>query len=159
MASPGIGSGWRIAVRARREAVPIGNFMDRIMGFFGIPEEEDLEEVEEAESGQPRGRGETKSFPSTPRNRSASFCPSRVPTRRLRKSPTISKSHRPVVINLQRVRREQAIRIIDFLSGTVYALGGSNPQTGKPTSSCALRPMWTYKEPSPTCCLKTRKIC
>jgi len=30
------------------------------------------------------------------------------------------KSRRSVVVNLQRVRREHAVRIVDFLSGTVY---------------------------------------
>lgn len=32
------------------------------------------------------------------------------------------RSFRTVVVNLQRVRNDQALRIIDFLSGTVYAL-------------------------------------
>jgi cell division inhibitor SepF len=40
------------------------------------------------------------------------------------------RSRRPVVINLQRVRSEQAMRIIDFLSGTVYALNGSIAKLG-----------------------------
>lgn len=40
------------------------------------------------------------------------------------------RSHRTVVVNLQRVRNDQAIRIIDFLSGTVYALGGGISKIG-----------------------------
>ena len=44
--------------------------------------------------------------------------------------------NRPVVINLQRVRKEQAIRIIDFLSGTVYALGGSIHKLGSHIFMC-----------------------
>lgn len=40
------------------------------------------------------------------------------------------RSHRTVVINLQRVRNDQAMRIIDFLSGTVYALGGGISKIG-----------------------------
>lgn len=40
------------------------------------------------------------------------------------------KSRRSVVVNLQRVRREQAVRIVDFLSGTVYALGGHISKVG-----------------------------
>ena len=35
------------------------------------------------------------------------------------------RSRRSIVINLQRVRNDQALRIIDFLSGTVYALSGN----------------------------------
>lgn len=40
------------------------------------------------------------------------------------------RSHRPVVVNLQRVRNDQAIRIVDFLSGTVYALNGNIQKLG-----------------------------
>ena len=47
------------------------------------------------------------------------------------------KSHRPVVVNLQLVRRDQAMRIVDFLSGTVYALGGSIQKLGPHIFICA----------------------
>ncbi|MBN2983392.1 MULTISPECIES: cell division protein SepF [Cohnella] len=40
------------------------------------------------------------------------------------------KSRRTVVVNLQRVRRDHAVRIVDFLSGTVYALGGQISKLG-----------------------------
>ncbi|MDQ0168651.1 MULTISPECIES: cell division protein SepF [Paenibacillus] len=40
------------------------------------------------------------------------------------------RSHRTVVVNLQRVRQDQALRVIDFLSGTVYALGGGISKIG-----------------------------
>ncbi|AIQ13890.1 cell division protein SepF [Paenibacillus durus] len=40
------------------------------------------------------------------------------------------RSHRTVVVNLQRVRNDQAMRIIDFLSGTVYALSGGISKIG-----------------------------
>lgn len=40
------------------------------------------------------------------------------------------RSHRTVVMNLQRVRNDQALRIIDFVSGTVYALSGSISKIG-----------------------------
>lgn len=49
------------------------------------------------------------------------------------------KSRRSVVVNLQRVRREQAkqaIRIVDFLSGTVYALGGNISKLGPDIFLC-----------------------
>ncbi|MGO0122349.1 cell division protein SepF [Desulfothermobacter acidiphilus] len=35
------------------------------------------------------------------------------------------KNRKPVVVNLERVEMELAQRIIDFVSGAVYALGGS----------------------------------
>ncbi|MBA4537595.1 cell division protein SepF [Bacillus aquiflavi] len=40
------------------------------------------------------------------------------------------KSRRAVVVNLQRIQHEQAKRIIDFLSGTVYAIGGDIQKIG-----------------------------
>ncbi|MED4603630.1 cell division protein SepF [Paenibacillus validus] len=40
------------------------------------------------------------------------------------------RSRRPVVVNLHRVRSDQATRIVDFLSGTVYALNGSISKIG-----------------------------
>ncbi|MFD0671999.1 cell division protein SepF [Cohnella sp. GCM10027633] len=46
------------------------------------------------------------------------------------------KSRRSVVVNLQRVRRDQAIRIVDFLSGTVYALGGQISKVGSDIFLC-----------------------
>jgi len=40
------------------------------------------------------------------------------------------RSRRSVVVNLQRVRTEHAIRIVDFLGGTVYALNGTISKLG-----------------------------
>jgi cell division inhibitor SepF len=46
------------------------------------------------------------------------------------------KNRRAVVINLQRVNREQARRIVDFLSGTVYAISGDIQKLGPETFLC-----------------------
>lgn len=46
------------------------------------------------------------------------------------------RSRRSVIINLQRVRNDQALRIIDFLSGTVYALGGNISKLGSNIFIC-----------------------
>lgn len=43
---------------------------------------------------------------------------------------------RAVVINLQRVDNGQAKRIVDFLSGTVYAVNGNIQKTGMATFLC-----------------------
>lgn len=47
------------------------------------------------------------------------------------------KNKRSVVVNLQQIERDQGIRIIDFLSGTVYALGGDIQRIGTDTFLCA----------------------
>lgn len=46
------------------------------------------------------------------------------------------RSHRSVVVNLQRIRKDQALRIIDFLSGTVYALSGGISKVGNNIFLC-----------------------
>ncbi len=43
---------------------------------------------------------------------------------------------RAVVINLQRVEHQQAKRIVDFLSGTVYAINGDIQKLGADTFLC-----------------------
>lgn len=40
------------------------------------------------------------------------------------------KSRRAVIVNLQRIDHDQAKRIVDFLSGTVYAIGGDIQRVG-----------------------------
>lgn len=45
-------------------------------------------------------------------------------------------SHRAVVVNVKRMEREQARRIIDFLSGTVYAINGDIQIIGQEIILC-----------------------
>ena len=46
------------------------------------------------------------------------------------------KNKRAVVVNLQRIDRDQGIRIIDFLSGTIFALGGDIKRIGTDIFLC-----------------------
>lgn len=46
------------------------------------------------------------------------------------------KNKRAVVVNLQRIEKDQGLRIIDFLSGTVYALGGDIQRIGTDIFLC-----------------------
>lgn len=113
--------------------------MNRIMGFFGMSEEDDhYEEEEEYEMEAPlpnKGKSKIVSLHTQKNIRLILFEP-----RSYEDSQEIAdnlKSHRPVVVNLQLVRRDQAIRIVDFLSGTVYALGGSIQKLGSHIFICA----------------------
>ncbi len=47
------------------------------------------------------------------------------------------KGHRSVIVNLHRAPYDQALRIVDFLSGCVYALGGSMQKLGHNIFLCA----------------------
>ncbi|TMW73139.1 cell division protein SepF [Alteribacter natronophilus] len=40
------------------------------------------------------------------------------------------KNRKAIVINLQRIHHDQAKRVVDFLSGTVYAIGGDIQKLG-----------------------------
>ena len=40
------------------------------------------------------------------------------------------RNRKAVVVNLQRIEHDQARRIVDFLSGTVYAIGGDIQKIG-----------------------------
>jgi cell division inhibitor SepF len=40
------------------------------------------------------------------------------------------RNRRPIVVNLQRLHHDQAKRVVDFLSGTVYAIGGDIQKIG-----------------------------
>lgn len=46
------------------------------------------------------------------------------------------KNRRAVVVNLQRIEHDQAKRIVDFLSGTVYAIGGDIQKIGSSIFLC-----------------------
>ncbi|MBC1520459.1 cell division protein SepF [Listeria aquatica] len=46
------------------------------------------------------------------------------------------KEYKTLVVNLQRISHDQAIRIVDFLSGTVYALGGDIQRIGNNIFLC-----------------------
>ncbi|MEK4228658.1 cell division protein SepF [Solibacillus sp. FSL H8-0538] len=46
------------------------------------------------------------------------------------------KNKRATIVNLQRIDRDQGVRIIDFLSGTVYALGGDIQRIGTDIFLC-----------------------
>ncbi|SFJ91069.1 cell division protein SepF [Thermoflavimicrobium dichotomicum] len=110
------------------------SMMNRIKGFFGVNEDDEhYEEEEEVDmethhTPPPKGKSNIVSLHTQKNIRLVLFEP-----RAYEETQEIAdnlKSHRPVVVNLQRVRRDQALRIVDFLSGTVYALGGQIQKLG-----------------------------
>ncbi|KMJ58557.1 cell division protein SepF [Bacillus sp. LL01] len=46
------------------------------------------------------------------------------------------KNRRAIIVNLQRIDMDQAKRIVDFLSGTVYAIGGDIQRIGQNIFLC-----------------------
>ncbi|RUT36366.1 cell division protein SepF [Paenibacillus zeisoli] len=115
--------------------------MNKFMNFFGLQEEEEVVEREKfQEMDEPEL--ETPSFDARRNQRGANVVSihSQKNVKLILNEPRSYdeaqeiadhlRSHRAVVVNLQRVRNDQALRIIDFLSGTVYALSGSISKIG-----------------------------
>ena len=47
------------------------------------------------------------------------------------------RNRRPVILNLHKCSHDQSIRIIDFLSGTIYAMNGTMQKLGQNVFMCA----------------------
>jgi cell division inhibitor SepF len=86
--------------------------MNKFMNFLGLQEEEEVIR-HEANVVSIHSQKSSKVVLSEPR----SYDETQEIADHLR-------SRRAVVVNLQRVRPETGVRIVDFLSGTVYALNG-----------------------------------
>lgn len=108
---------------------------NRFLQFFGMSgEEEFYEEVEEMESAAstqqtPKGKNNIVSIHTQKNIRLVLIEP-----RSFEEAKEIGdhlKNHRPVVVNLHHMKRNGlAQRVIDFLSGTIYALGGDLQKLG-----------------------------
>ncbi|WP_334071889.1 MULTISPECIES: cell division protein SepF [Paenibacillus] len=115
--------------------------MNRFMNFLGLQEEEEVVERETLR-GQDEPEYEPPSFEprKNPRGTNVVSIHSQKNVKVILYEPRSYdeaqeiadhlRSHRSVVVNLQRVRNDQAMRIIDFLSGTIYALSGSISKIG-----------------------------
>lgn len=118
--------------------------MNKFMNFFGLQEEEEVvrqtemseyeEELEPTVADKRKSKGNVVSIHSQKNVRVVLSEP-----RSYEEAQQIAdhlRSRRPVVVNLQRVRGDQAVRIVDFLSGTVYALSGSISKLGSNIFLC-----------------------
>lgn len=112
--------------------------LNKVMHFFGLQDEEEYEDQDRGrfhdEEPEPtlqdlrRNRGNVVSIHSQKNTRMVLSEP-----RSYDEAQDIAdhlRSRRPVLVNLQRVRKDQAVRIVDFLSGTVYALNGHIAKVG-----------------------------
>ncbi|PYI54563.1 cell division protein SepF [Paenibacillus flagellatus] len=115
--------------------------MNRFLNFVGLQDEEEV--IEQRETRMPEETEEHETVPAESRKSNKGNIVSIHSQRNVRVVLTEPRSYeetqdiadhlrsrRPVVVNLQRVRTDQAIRIVDFLSGTVYALNGGISKVG-----------------------------
>ncbi|MBO7743901.1 cell division protein SepF [Paenibacillus sp. MWE-103] len=118
------------------------DMMNKFMSFLGLQEEEEVVERERVESHDEQ-EVETSPFEA----RKASSKGNNIVSIHSQKNVRVIlneprsyeeaqdiadhlRSRRSVVVNLQRVRSDQAVRIVDFLSGTIYALNGGISKLG-----------------------------
>ncbi|NBD22780.1 cell division protein SepF [Paenibacillus glycinis] len=116
--------------------------MNKFMSFLGLQEEEEVVERERVDAHDDQ-EVETSQFEA----RKASSKGNNIVSIHSQKNVRVIlneprsydeaqeiadhlRSRRSVVVNLQRVRSDQAVRIVDFLSGTIYALNGGISKLG-----------------------------
>lgn len=112
--------------------------MNRFMNYLGLQEEEEVIDREPVLDSQEEN--ETNPFEQRKHKGNVVSIHQQKNTRVVLSEPRSYdetqdiadhlRSRRPVVVNLQRVRTDLALRIIDFLSGTVYALNGNISKIG-----------------------------
>jgi cell division inhibitor SepF len=119
---------------------PEGNkmsVMNKFMNFLGLQEEEMIEReqaydtIEEPESQIPETRKIKNNVVSLHAQKTSKLI--LCEPRNYDEAQDIAdhlRLRKAVLVNLQRVRAEQAMRIVDFLSGTVYALNGAISKVG-----------------------------
>ncbi|OXM15701.1 cell division protein SepF [Paenibacillus herberti] len=115
--------------------------MNKFMNFLGLQDEE---EIIERETVQSQDEQEVETSPADLRKQSKG---SNIVSIHSQKNMRVVlseprsydeaqeiadhlRNRRSVIVNLQRVRTDLAVRIVDFLSGTVYALNGHISKLG-----------------------------
>lgn len=112
--------------------------MNKFMNFLGLQEEEEI--IERVKVEEPAYEPEYNFADQRKNKGNVVSLPSVKPTKLVLSEPRSYdetqeiadhlRARRPVVVNLQRVRQDLAVRIVDFLSGTVYALNGGISKVG-----------------------------
>jgi cell division inhibitor SepF len=104
-------------------------WLEKTLGYLGFSENEADEEDDDVQSstqtldGPTRKRTPVLSLHSAPEVKIAVTSPTSFGE--AEKLAAHLKSRRPVIVNFEGTSKDVAQRIIDFLSGTVYALNGS----------------------------------
>jgi cell division inhibitor SepF len=112
--------------------------MKRFMNYMGLQEEEEILEREpsaDAADEQDENTNEVRKVKNNVVSLHAQKSSKLVlcEPRNYEETQAIAdhlRSRRSILVNLHRVRPEQAMRIVDFLSGTVYALNGAISKVG-----------------------------
>ena len=122
---------------------------NRFKSFFALDDEEyEYEEPETKESQYeaPQPQAFQNKTPQSPKQNVVSLQSVQKSSKVVLSEPRVYaeaqeiadqlKNRRAVVVNLQSIQRDQAKRIVDFLSGTVYAIGGDIKRIGTDIFLC-----------------------
>ena len=113
----------------------MSRIMDKVLGFMGFEEEEveilEDEETMVAEDDPSAKKKKNSNIFSlhTQKNIRVVVCEPKV----FEDCQNIAdnlKTRRPVIVNLEEADKELAKRVVDFISGTTYALNGSTQKVG-----------------------------
>ena len=113
----------------------MGNFFKKTMEFIGLSDEEDNIEVEAINEVEEEKEKKNDSFSVNPRKNKVVNIHTTTQLKVVVYTPNSFenakeiadhlKAKKPVVINLENVETPVARRIVDFLTGSVYAVDGS----------------------------------
>ncbi|KYO66731.1 cell division protein SepF [Thermovenabulum gondwanense] len=108
------------------------SFFKKILYFLGIDDDLSEEKVEEFNVSNSKGeKGRIINIHQIPKNKMMVFKP--MSFEDVEEIADELKSKRAAIVNLESIDKENAKRIIDFLSGSVYALDGSVKKVGSGT--------------------------
>ncbi|MEW6661623.1 MAG: cell division protein SepF [Bacillota bacterium] len=106
----------------------MGKLMDKVLGFMGV-------EVKEVEGPEEENQSWNDGSSAKPNRSNVVSLHNSRPIKLVVVKPVVFeqvqvisdhlKSRRPVIINLEDTEKDTAKRILDFVSGTAYALNGS----------------------------------
>jgi cell division inhibitor SepF len=112
---------------------------DRVLNFMGFEEDvmEDEEEKREEPDSQRQKKKEKGTLVGLPAQRQVRVVVTEP--RSFDEAPGIAdnlKSRRPVIVNLEQADAELAKRVLDFMTGAVYALNGAMQKVGNGIFLC-----------------------
>ncbi len=117
--------------------------LNRVMNFLGLGDDMDDDEVAEENAYEP----EAEAAAGGRRAATVVNLHTQKQVRVVLAEPSVYedaqavadhlKGHRSIIVNLHRCPYDQSLRIVDFLSGCVYAVGGSMQKLGHHIFLCA----------------------
>ena len=115
----------------------MANLLDKMIGIMGFsdedPEEELMEENEKEKFEQEEVRTSRKNAPVVSIHTQKQMRVVVMEPNTFEEAQNIAdqlKSRRPVIVNLENAEKLLAKRIVDFISGTTYALNGNMQKVG-----------------------------